>query len=267
MKERLPPEVGEQIGPYYVYALIDPRDGYDREIFYVGKGTGGRLLSHGLEALLEYEAGTEPDKIARIKAIRAGGDEPQIDVIHHGLEEPEALLVEAAVIDSFEVENLTNKVRGHGTDKGRASLDDLISLYGAPPVGESAPPALLIVLGDWTESEEELQPGHFRLGHGYKSRLTPTQIADATRAWWKVSPDVVEQKGIRHAVAVHAGVTRAVMEIGEWIGPREDGRWAFMSQPLTEGHIYDEWIGTRGRKIDFDTPPQNPIRYWPFMNN
>ena len=50
----LPPEVAERLGPYYVYALIDPRDD---SIFYVGKGTGLRLLSHGQEALLKADPG------------------------------------------------------------------------------------------------------------------------------------------------------------------------------------------------------------------
>ena len=44
----LPPEVAERMGPFYVYALVDPRDD---AVFYVGKGTGQRLLSHGREAL------------------------------------------------------------------------------------------------------------------------------------------------------------------------------------------------------------------------
>jgi len=38
-------EVARQLGPYYVYALIDPRDD---TIFYVGKGGEARLLAHGL---------------------------------------------------------------------------------------------------------------------------------------------------------------------------------------------------------------------------
>jgi len=46
MTERpsLPPEVAERLGPFYVYLLVDPRT--DRP-FYVGKGTGQRLLAHG----------------------------------------------------------------------------------------------------------------------------------------------------------------------------------------------------------------------------
>ncbi len=44
---RLPPEVAERIGPFYVYLLVDPRNG---EVFYVGKGTGARPLAHGVEA-------------------------------------------------------------------------------------------------------------------------------------------------------------------------------------------------------------------------
>ena len=46
-RQRLPTEVGENIGPNYVYALVDPRN---EEIFYIGKGTGERLLAHGREA-------------------------------------------------------------------------------------------------------------------------------------------------------------------------------------------------------------------------
>ena len=50
---------------YYVYCLIDPRDG---NIFYVGKGVGNRVFHHALGSLQETE--TPSDKIAliRIKA-------------------------------------------------------------------------------------------------------------------------------------------------------------------------------------------------------
>ena len=70
----LPPEVAERLGLYYVYALIDPRDD---SIFYVGKGMGLRLLSHGQEALLKADPGPRSGKVARIREIRAAGCEPR----------------------------------------------------------------------------------------------------------------------------------------------------------------------------------------------
>ena len=101
----LPPEVAERIGPFYVYALVDPRD---NAVFYVGKGTGQRLLSHGREALLKADSGPRSDKVARIREIRRSGGEPRIDIVRHGIDEAEAFLIEAALIDC--VDDLSNAV-------------------------------------------------------------------------------------------------------------------------------------------------------------
>ena len=79
--------------------------------------------------------------------------------------------------------------------------------------------------------------------------MTPRELADSTRAWWPVNPATVERLGIRHAVAVHDGVTRALMEIGEWV--RRGNRRAFAAIPLTEGPVYDECVGPLGRKVPF----------------
>ena len=60
---------------YYVYLLIDPRDG---KVFYVGKGKGSRCFDHSAK-----DDGVE--KASRIAAIEAAGLTPQIDIIRHGL--------------------------------------------------------------------------------------------------------------------------------------------------------------------------------------
>lgn len=269
----LPPEVAERIGPYYVYVLVDPRDD---SIFYVGKDTGQRLLAHGHEALLK--AGPRSRKIARINEIRASGNEPRIDVVRHGLDEEAALMVEAALIDC--VDGLTNKAR-------RSSLKELVTRYGtppvgpdsnttirsslaspvAPPVGFGAPPAVLIRLKPWEDRRDGIEPGVIRLGHGYREGMSLQDLVDSTRAWWRISPDTVKQRGIRHAVAVHKGVTRCVMTIGNWIqcgdGGWAHGRWAFAATPLTHGPVFDEWVGSLGKRVYFKRGSQNPVTYWP----
>ncbi len=105
---RLPSEVGTRLGPFYVYVLVDPRSD---EVFYVGKGTGARLLAHGLAADLASERG-QSRKLDRIREIRAAGTEPRLEIVRHALDEAQALLVEAALIDCLTT--LTNEVAGHG---------------------------------------------------------------------------------------------------------------------------------------------------------
>ncbi|MBT4187269.1 MAG: hypothetical protein HOE14_08670 [Gemmatimonadales bacterium] len=252
----LPPEVAERMGPFYVYALVDPRDD---AVFYVGKGTGQRLLSHGREALLRADSGPRSDKVARIREIRCSGHEPRIDIVRHGIEEAEAFLIEAALIDCLD--DLSNAVAGHDTDQGRSQLAELAARYGAQPVDPGAPPVVLIRLGTWRDEVIEIEPGVVRIGNGYKEGITPDELADATRAWWRISPSRIRREGIRHAVAVHEGVTRGVVAIGDWI-QREDGRRAFAATPLTEGTIFEEWVGTLGRRVEFSSGSQNPISYW-----
>ena len=255
----LPSEVAKRIGPYYVYVLVDPRND---SIFYVGKGREQRLLAHGYEARMTA-GGPRSRKIARIQAIHAAGREPRIDVVRHGLREGEALRLEAVLLDCLG--DLTNENRGHGASDGRSSLRDLLSRYGATQVDQDARPVVLIRLKDWIAQIEEIEPGTFREGHGYRSDLKIRELVDSTRAWWKTfSPHGVEKRGVRHAVAVHNGVTRAVMDIGDWM-QRED-RWTFAATPITNGAVYDEWVGPLGRRVPFTQGSRNPTRYWPLKS-
>lgn len=255
---QLPSEVAERIGPFYVYVLVDPRN---EQVFYVGKGTGDRLLSHGRDAALT-EAPIRGRKRDRILEIQSGGIEPRIDVVRHGLSEEAALLVEAALIDSLP--ELTNQVRGHGADDGRTSVSELIQRYGAEPLDPTlCPPAIVIRLRGWTPAREEIQSGYWRDGNGYRPGMTLEELCDSARAWWRISPDRVRGQDIRYAVAVFEGVTRGIMEIGDWIGPRADGRWSFHAEPLISGDAWQAWIGQFGRRMAFPQGSQSPTLYWP----
>ena len=58
------------------------------------------------------------------------------------------------------------------------------------------------------------------------------------------------------------GVTRAVLQIGDWI-ERDDGRRAFSAELVEEGPVFDAWVGELGRRVEFVTAARNPIMYWP----
>lgn len=96
---------------YFVYALIDPRDG---SIFYIGKGKGNRPYRHLSEA--KSGISCNPYKIRKINNIlKAGYDCYEIKYLHKNLTEKEAFELEIKEIASHD--NLTNiSLGGDGGD-------------------------------------------------------------------------------------------------------------------------------------------------------
>ena len=243
MSDTIAPYVGERLG-FYVYLYIDPRTG---EPFYVGKGQGERALAH-----LGDE--TESEKVARIRAIKAAGQEPRIDILVHGLpSEDAAFRIEAAVIDAIGPHKLTNAVRGWGTGKvGRMPLSELVALYGATPV-EVTHPALLI-----------------RINQLYHYGIDAAELYDITRGVWKLGPRRVRAA---FALAVFHGVVREVYEIEAWHAARTTpycvrtfdatdslaGRSEFVGKVAGEA-IRSQYVG-RSVKDYFKRGLQSPVVY------
>lgn len=262
-RDLLPMEVARRLGPFYVYLLSDPRTD---EIFYVGKGSQRRMIAHlakGVGAELATVRG-ESRKRARIHDIRTAGHEPTLEVARHGLTEREALLLESALIDSLRPQ-LTNAVAGHDSTEGRTSLDELVARYSAPIIRRDVPPALMIRLTPPLKlKRERLEPGYWRAAGGWEPGMNAQALLDATRGWWVVKPQTVARLGIRHAVPVAEGITRAVYEIDEWIGPRsKDGRYAFIGHAVGRGAVRDAYFGRWGRRVPSKQGAQWTIRYWP----
>lgn len=125
-----PKEIHNQLG-YYVYRLIDPRNG---QTFYVGKGKNNRVFDH-TNGTIEISKNTESDeddlslKIKLIQEIKNAGLEI-IHIIHrHGIEdEKTALEVEAGIIDAYQA--LTNIKLGNGSSAfGSMHVLEVINKY------------------------------------------------------------------------------------------------------------------------------------------
>lgn len=244
LMEGIPRDVVSRLG-YYVYAYVNPID--DR-IFYVGKGKGQRVLSHGKGRNLVGDA----SKATALKQIRAAGKRPRLEILAHGLDRAEtALQIEAAVIDALGLPHLTNQVRGWRSAKyGRMPLDQLIALYRRRPI-KILEPSILI-----------------RINELYRPTMTSSELYDATRASWKIGP---KRTQAQYAFAVFEGIVREVYEIASWLRagstlnsahnrdaqPRD--RWEFVGR-LAPGAMRRRYLN-RDVSRYFPASAQNPIRY------
>jgi hypothetical protein len=236
------PEVAHRLG-HYVYLYVDPRN---EQPFYVGKGQGERALSHLSEA-------AESRKCARIAELRAEGKEPRIDILAHGLRDEEtAFRIEAAIIDLFGLDALTNEVRGwRSLQLGRLPLTELNLYYAAKPV-EVEVPALLI-----------------RMNRLYRHNMTPQELYEATRGLWKLGARCM---AARYAFAVFEGLVREVYEIESWHAAgttpyatrdasqlKTAGRREFLGR-VADASIRDAYVGRSVAK-SFARGLQSPVKY------
>lgn len=100
---------------YYVYELIDPRDG---KVFYVGKGCRGRIDQHEQEA----RKGRQSRKCDVIRAIEASGlTLTKRKVTHYGNEQ-DAYDAEADLVEFYGLANLTNVVSGGGSGRSEPTV-------------------------------------------------------------------------------------------------------------------------------------------------
>lgn len=198
------PEVIKQL-QYYVYRLIDPRNG---QTFYVGKGKGNRIFAHVNDALKnydgeKYEVENEDDaslKIKQIREIRNAG----LEVIHviqrYGMKENEALEVEAALIDCFP--GLTNIQSGISSDRGVNNaevLQRILSLEEFDDVDE-----IDYCLIKINNTENITERG---------------SVYEAVRKHWKVNLNRIQK--IPYVLAVNYGVVIGVFKAEKWFVSKE----------------------------------------------
>lgn len=227
----------------YVYALRDPRDG---QIFYVGKGTGDRVIQHKKASEDESKAVLSA-KLSKIVEIEQAGREVEHLILRHGLAtDAEALLAEQAVIDAFAAtgHELTNLVKGHHSEAlGLKSLETFLSSFKNEPT--PAIPESVVM---------------FKIQNKWTPEMGISQVYEATRGHWKIGKGTREDA--RYALAIAHGVVRAVFRIDDWEACREPdllGRWHFNGEPAKEmNHL----VGTTIKGV-FTKGTQSPFLKFP----
>jgi hypothetical protein len=203
----LPSSVTEKLR-HYVYIYIDPRD---ESVFYVGKGKGNRAFAH-------LKDGKESAKVKRIKDIEAEKKKARIEILVHGLDEQTALKVEASVIDLLGPSMLTNAVRGYQSrTHGRMKIDQINGLYQAGPAKIEEPSMLI------------------RINKLYRHTMSPMDLYEATRGYWKVNAKRSAKAQL--AIAVYQGIIREVYEIEQWLRAMT----TFTNRDEEKSGVEDRW--------------------------
>lgn len=237
---------------YYVYALFDPDQ--PRIPFYIGKGKENRVFSHARAELNEVDGETLPLKLETIKAIKDRGRRARHVIVQYGLSEPEALLVESALIDMVNhvlPDTLTNIISGHGSAENFIDADDLARDFSAMPIQCAADCLLLIKIERrWAEL----------LGRYESISLIPaSEIYAATRGSWKINVKRASQA--KYVLAVARGLVRGVYKINNWKDdPNSPGRKKFDGDDISDTQEGQAFIN--GSVATFFTRgAQSPIRY------
>jgi hypothetical protein len=226
---------------YYVYRLIDPRNG---ETFYIGKGIGNRVFSH---AKGEMDASNDDtsDKLKRIREIRVGGFEVAHVIHRHGMEESTAFEVEAALIDAYP--EVTNIMGGHGSDdRGVMHSKQIIERYQAKEI-DFQHPVLFITINQTALEKENLY--------------------EAVRYAWRIDP--AKARKADYVLAVQRGVVIGVFKANAWMEaipenfpdkPMLSGRWGFVGQEAPP-EVVQHYLRTRLPDDMCKRGIANPVRY------
>lgn len=234
---------------FYVYRLIDPRNG---ETIYVGKGRGNRVFDHAageLPVTESDEAGSA--KLARIRRIKLAGLEVQHVIHRHGLDSKTAYEVEAALIDAFP--GLTNAIAGQGSDEfGAMHAKEIIRRYEAQDADFQHRVVLINV--NRTAAENSLY--------------------DATRFAWKI--DVRRAGRAEYVLPVVQGLIVGAFIAEQWLSATEEnfegrepmpGRFGFIGHPAPD-QIQTEYVQKRVPATLRKKGASNPIKYagpWPMQ--
>ena len=222
---------------YYVYRLVDPRDG---TTFYIGKGYGNRMFQH--ESNASKEKNDESLKDEKIQTIVSEGFKPEYIIHRHGLDENTAFEVEAALIQAYP--NLTNEQGGHDSDeRGAKTVLDILEQYELPSMPTPNFPVLVI-----------------NINH-IKNRRDHNAIYNQVKGHWVLNPK--NARKANYVIAAFKGIAIGIFQPKEWYASEKPRRYCFEGSKAPQ-EVWDTYVGTYGKRIDNKAlkNSQNPVKYF-----
>lgn len=240
------PEICKELD-FYVYELIDPRNG---RIFYVGKGKGNRVFDHMKNAeKLAKEAEQVPEdkrmedraslKVDIINAIHHGGLHVIPIIARHGLDEKTAYTIEATLIDI--TPGLANEIGGHDSKTfGAMNAKQIIDKYSAEEITEFTDKCLIIKIRQATIDEKG-------------------SVYEAVRRAWVLNKKHADEAD--YILAVSEGFVEGVFVTeGGWKNCDNSDRYYFTGHKAPK-EIQDKYFHKRIPKKYKEKGAASPIRY------
>lgn len=237
------PEVISRL-QYYVYRLIDPRNG---QTFYIGKGIGNRVFSHA-KGEETSDMDTLNDKYKRIREIKNDGFDVAHIIHRHGLDEKTAFEVEAALIDAYP--EVLNEQGGHySNERGIMHAEQVKQQYQANETPLSYHKLLMININKSVQERK---------------------LYEAVRYAWKLN--VKKAQKADYVLALQQGLVKGVFVPNKWMEATSDnfpllgetenhaGRWGFEGTEAPKD-IQDLYMKTRLPDSMRKKGAANPIRY------
>ena len=249
------------LGEYYVYGLVDPRNG---QFFYIGKGTGNRVFEHERESMTSPES--EKLKLRTISEIKSAGMDVIKIIINSDLTESEAFAAEASLINAFNYvgkNKLSNIVSGHHSTEA-LSVETFEHINGAVELTEEDIAHRILVI---------------KINKLYHRNMDRDVLYDSVRGVWRASKERVKQ--IEYVFGVYNSLIVAVYKPTKWYVckdakeklPRQDieltskteNRVFFIDEMYENGCPMDEneqfYYGKSIAGLALNQSAQNPITY------
>jgi len=178
---------------YYVYVYLDPDT---RQPFYIGNGRGQRCRKH----LKFKRAKTEKEK--RIADLFSEHRNPIIQIIQWGMTKSEAEKTEAAIIELFGIQHLSNIQNGRGTAKINADFLEYTFRGDYDWLREKKTKGIPVVV--------------VQVGENYRPGMTQYELYDYARGPWKVT-DIDEAKERKIVLVVQGNWVIDVYVNPQWL--------------------------------------------------
>ena len=240
----------------YVYALADPTKGKE-QVFYVGKGQKERMFNHILSSFKHKELSEEQlvgEKLERIQRVHNFGHKVKMYILHYGLTNEHAFIVESVLIDVFSnfkviddqaIGDLTNGIYGFNHRRGFCDVDTLCNNANVREKIHVLPEEKILVIKiSGTESSD-------------------ADILERVRKSWRINPERAN-KATYIAACRNGVIIGLYTNSSGWLpvqlieSQNDEGRFYFEGASVTDKSVLERYIN---RIVEIPKGARYPILY------